>query len=295
MLASQSLSFRQLKLHITKAGVLFLLIVGVMLFGAVNYRNNLGHLFSFLLISLGLLSMIHAYRNLLKLSIRIEPAEAVFVGHPAYFKVHIDNPQNRAYYAINIQWQQQKPYSLDIPPQQSNAIDIAIMTKTRGKFQPKEFLISSIYPLGFFQVEYRYKTDVTVIVYPKASKDSTTHLASQASQSDQGKLQEGMDDFMGLRNYHPGDPLKYIHWKALASSDNVLIKQFGGHQIQQLWIDWDQTPPTDTETRLSYLCRWLLDADQEQYQYGLRLPNKVIHPDSGEHHLHRCLQALALF
>ena len=51
----------------------------------------------------------------------------------------------------------------------------------------------------------------------------------------------------------------------------------------------------DTETRLSQLSRWVVDADAKDLRYGLCLPGVDIPVDSGESHRHRCLQALALY
>ena len=49
------------------------------------------------------------------------------------------------------------------------------------------------------------------------------------------------------------------------------------------------------EVCLSHLCRKVLEFHQEQRQFGLKLPGKVIEPGKGEAHQARCLQALALF
>lgn len=51
----------------------------------------------------------------------------------------------------------------------------------------------------------------------------------------------------------------------------------------------------DTETRISQLTRWVLDAHAAGLSYGLRLPGTERAPDSGEAHFRLCLEALALF
>jgi uncharacterized protein (DUF58 family) len=62
-----------------------------------------------------------------------------------------------------------------------------------------------------------------------------------------------------------------------------------------LWLDWAATAGRgDTETRLSLLTGWVLAAEREQYRYGLRLPGRLIAPDSGAAHRDACLEALAL-
>jgi uncharacterized protein (DUF58 family) len=48
------------------------------------------------------------------------------------------------------------------------------------------------------------------------------------------------------------------------------------------------------EQKLSRLCAWVLQADQQGLDYGLRLPAVDIPPGSGEAHKRQCLEALAL-
>jgi hypothetical protein len=49
------------------------------------------------------------------------------------------------------------------------------------------------------------------------------------------------------------------------------------------------------ERRLSQLARWVLDAEGEGRNYGLRLPEFSQSPGQGDLHRHECLKALALF
>jgi hypothetical protein len=48
------------------------------------------------------------------------------------------------------------------------------------------------------------------------------------------------------------------------------------------------------EHRLSRLCAWVLEAEQLELDYGLRLQGLEIAPSHGEMHKTRCLEALAL-
>ena len=65
-------------------------------------------------------------------------------------------------------------------------------------------------------------------------------------------------------------------------------------QRHELWLDFTQAGPFDTEKKLSRLCAWVLRADKLGLDYGLRLPALQIKPASGEAHKRQCLEALAL-
>jgi uncharacterized protein (DUF58 family) len=75
----------------------------------------------------------------------------------------------------------------------------------------------------------------------------------------------------------------------------MLTKQFGGEQAGHYWLDWSLLSRHDYETRLSILCRWVLDAEGLGISYGLRLPGVEIPPARGEEHMHLCLASLARF
>ena len=105
----------------------------------------------------------------------------------------------------------------------------------------------------------------------------------------------GVDDFAGFRLYQPGDPTRQIHWKGMARAQQPHSKVFTTLRGTDLWLDWDALGDLDTETKLSRLCRWVLDAEAGGLNYGLRLPTLDISPHHGPGHRHRCLEALALY
>ena len=63
----------------------------------------------------------------------------------------------------------------------------------------------------------------------------------------------------------------------------------------ELWLDWDEARAPDTESRLSVLAQWVIQAERFGQSYGLRIPGTSIPPARGEAHRTRCLEALALF
>ncbi|MEN8259449.1 MAG: DUF58 domain-containing protein, partial [Pseudomonadota bacterium] len=75
----------------------------------------------------------------------------------------------------------------------------------------------------------------------------------------------------------------------------VHTKQYGGEKAPELWLDWEQTPGGDIETRLGRLCRWVIDADNSGSPFGFRMPGLALQPGRGARHREKCLEALALF
>jgi len=102
-------------------------------------------------------------------------------------------------------------------------------------------------------------------------------------------------EFDGVRAYRRGDPLKMIVWKKAAKADELVSRDAEQVQRFELWLDQRHTGIAEPERQLSRLCAWVLQAEKQGLDYGLRLNALEIKPASGEVHKKRCLQALALY
>lgn len=104
----------------------------------------------------------------------------------------------------------------------------------------------------------------------------------------------GADDFKGLRLYTEGDPLQHIHWKSFARHQTLQTKEFSSNTSDELWLNYLDTTVAGVESKLSQLTRWILLADNNNLNFGLRLPDSTIQPGHGKTHLELCLKQLAL-
>jgi uncharacterized protein (DUF58 family) len=175
-------------------------------------------------------------------------------------------------------------------------LDCHYPTVKRGLLAPDEITLETRYPLGLFRAWTLVRVDAETLVYPRPAKQAPApaQLASidHDGQGDQGA---GAEDYVGSRDYQPGDPLRRLDWKAYARERGLIVRQFGGDRAARVWLDWAQLPPADDETKLGLLCRQVLDAAEENIVYGLRLPGETIERARGDAHKHRCLAALARF
>ena len=78
----------------TRHGIYFFLVLIAMLLAAVNYNNGMAYMFTFLLGSMALVSMLYTHKNLVGLIVRPGPTESVFAGESATFTVHLNNTTN---------------------------------------------------------------------------------------------------------------------------------------------------------------------------------------------------------
>ena len=288
------LTRRRIYILPTYYGVLFAMLLMLLLVGATNYNNSLGFILTFLLTSIGLVSIIHTYRNLLQLKISSGKASPVFCGAVATFHLQLENPDKRPRYHLCVRFKNEAANIININDSEIAKIKLTSPTTQRGWHTMEPITIDTVFPLGILRAWCHVTLPKSCLVYP-APASQTDFPISQGDGTGQGNTHNGGDDFIGYRDYQPSDSPRHVNWKAAAHSDELLTKRFGDNESNDQWFDWESLPTLDIESRLSQLCRWIIDAEQSGINYGLRIPGTTISPDQGNDHQHRCLELLALF
>lgn len=281
----------------TRAGMLFVLALAVMLLCAINYELGLGHALVFLLAGIGLAGMVHTFRNLAWLTIAPGRAEPVFAGEMAHFPLHLghDRPQPRL--GLEFHAGDNPTVRCDVPPAGTASIDLPVLAHRRGWLELPRVRLSSLYPLGLFVAWSYPQPAMRCLVYPKPlilPLPPATPVPVSGTRHGDG----GQDDFAGLRERQPADSPRHIAWKAVArdSAERPLpVKQFAGGAQSELQLDWHLLPPgMDNEARISTLAGWVLAADAAGLRYGMKLPGCEIPSADGPRQRQRCLEQLAL-
>jgi uncharacterized protein (DUF58 family) len=283
----------------TRLGLTYALAVIAMGIGGMNYGNNLALMLAFLLAALGFVAMHHTHRNLAGLFIHSAANEPVFAGQQAHIQLAIDNPSTQMRLALQAEAQLDDTMFRAQPVQVAggaqSSLQLPITTRRRGWLSVDRLTICTRYPFGLFRGWTVLHLTLRCLVYPKPSERSTTPPPTQFDTRNTQDLQRGDEEFAGLRSFHPGDSPKRIAWKAYAREQGLMIKQYAGASTSTCMLDWDSLTGIDAETRLSRLCRWVIDSHQQGMAYGLKLPGFTAEPALSEVHRSRCLNALALF
>ena len=279
----------------TYFGFIYALTILVMLIGALNYNNNSAFMFTFLLVGVGLITPLHNYRNLARLSFRAIKTIPAFAGHPVQYLISIDNHNGTYRFAIELSTADQKATIVQVRENSTTSIKLNLPTHRRGQIPFCVVTVETRYPFGLFRAWSYIKIDSSCLVYPKPSGKNALPFPSPHIQGDKDSNQIGTDDYLGLRDYHAGDSTKHIHWKAYAKNQALLTKQFSLPESDEIWFDWASLEGLDVEERLSQLTRWIIDAEESRSSYGLILPGIAIKPAIGEQHKAKCLEKLALY
>lgn len=279
----------------TQAGLLFAVVIFIMLLASINYSNSLGYLLTFVLAGVVIIVIIHTYRNLYHLQVNIGAIEPVFAESPLRIPLQLHNDGSYPRFALTARLGGKDAPCIDVAARNDAVINLVHRAVRRGWYPVGRFILETRFPTGLFRAWSVIELDRGYWVYPTPSATRVPPPASQYRAKQSGDQGRGVDDFIGLRNYHSGDSLRHVHWKAYARAQNLLVKQFGGDRSDEVILDWRNLPWLATEARLSQLTRSVLDAEQEQVDYGLWLPGVEIAPGRGPEQRLRCLKALALF
>ena len=295
-ISSGTITLNQRRIFIlpTRRGLGFALVLMLMLLGDINYNLSLGYVLTFLLATAAAMTMLHAFRNLAQLEVRAGHNDAVFSGDNAYFTFHFQNTSRLPRYQLILRDGSGHSTIFDLPAQHNAKIQLAIPAVQRGWLGSGRLTLYTEFPLGLFHAWSYLEFDTPCLVYPRPAAPHP--LPASTAQDGNGKfISTGDDDFAGLRPYVAGDALPRIAWKALAREQGLQVKQFSAQQGRELWLDWSAMPNIASERKLELLTRWVLDADAQGLQYGLRLPDRELPPKHGGGHREECLRALALF
>lgn len=277
----------------TQRGLGFALLMLLLALIAFVYNNNLAYMLAFLLGSIFFITILHTYKSLAGLTVQEGQTIAVFAGEAAGFGMNIDNPTSVERQHVQVKLKAVENFNLK--PNSKAHLTLYDLTQKRGWHPAGTVTVFSTYPLGLFRAWSPIRFNSKALVYPKPANQEIPFPETGSTKNQQGRFKKGGDEFYGLQSYQAGDPIKHLHWKAYAKGLGLFSKQYGGESSAEIWLDYGHAPGQSLEERLSYLCRWVIDAEQAGLSYGFVLPGLRLEPANGPAHYRLCLEALALF
>ena len=290
-----TLASRRIYILPTAVGLVFALTAFAMLLGSMNYNNNLSFVLTFLLAALGFVAMHQCQRNLVGLEISFAGVEPVHAGRPAEFRIAIRNRARSRRYHVQLYAGSAVSDTVDIAAGESRVLSLELPTVQRGYLRLPRFGVRTTFPFELFRAWSWLHMDLEALVWPAQAPQAPPPPPALTATGHRQHDARGEEDFAGLRKYAAGDSPRHMAWKAYARSGEMLSKQFAGADTSSQWFDFDDVPADDVETRLSVLTRWVVDAEREQRDYGLRVDGVEFPPAHGDAQRQQALRALALY
>jgi uncharacterized protein (DUF58 family) len=118
----------------------------------------------------------------------------------------------------------------DVPPGERRTVTLWLRPKRRGRLELDAVQLSRTEPLGLLRGLARVSAAGRVIALPKRYRLPSIALPGQR------RFQQGgvtlatsvgdSEEFIGLREYRPGDPLQRVHWKSFARTGSPIVKEY---------------------------------------------------------------------
>lgn len=292
-----------MKLRITKAGFVYIMITIFIGIAAANTGNNLLYVMLSFLLSFMWLSGIFARYNLKGLTIEIEPPPNSFAKKEAIATIRIKNSKKFPAFLLWIKvivktHSQEEKISVFFPQVKDVSEKSIIFTPKERGFATLEIgQILSVFPLALFIRYTKIKKEAKFIVYPHPLP-SPLPLDTSLGRKRMGERERdgfGTGDFLGLRDYTAFAPRKLIHWKSLAKRDELMLKKLAEESENPLIIEVEKLPGKNIEEKLSMATFLVLKFEPLGLPYGLNMFGKKIKPNLGFLHQKRILTELALY
>jgi uncharacterized protein (DUF58 family) len=236
--------------------------------------------------------------NIKKLDPNLLPPNEIYAGTPALFRLSVRNSQRYIpSFLISLGCQSGQSVVFPIVKQSSSCEGSVMLTfSRRGVVPAGQVTISSTYPVGFFRRYLTFETDEQFTVfpaliadrYPDSSEESPlTGTALRRERGIEGELEQ-------IYQYSGAEPLRTIHWKLSARSNDLLVKGFGSRSARPMLIDLALLPGQGVEERISRAA-WLVRHLVSKRPVGLIFGSRVIPAGCGKQHELMLLTELALY
>jgi len=284
----------------TRAGFAFAGTLVVMLLAAINYQLNLGYALTFLLTGAGLVSMHLTHGNLRGLTLHLRPMVPGFAGDPVLLEVVVTSPA-RDRHGLALRFEDRRAHGgatawCDAAAGGQASAHLSLVPGRRGWHAVPALVVETVFPFGLFRAWSVWRPAARMLAWPRPESPPPPLPAAAAAGGDErGGQRSAGGELDGVRPWRRGDSMRQVAWKKVARSGELVSRETTATASRELWLDWADGHLADTEQRLSRLTAWVLLADREGLDCGLRLPGQTLPPGQGDAHRRAALDLLALW
>src|SRR3954451_23917068 len=113
----------------------------------------------------------------------------------------------------------------------------------RGEARTGWVELRSAAPFGVAERRRRLPADVTTLVLPRVVPLGPLPFVDLASSREAASETDGRrgqgPEYLGVREYRPGDPIRQVHWRLSARHGELVVRDLEEHRVPRLavWID----------------------------------------------------------
>lgn len=124
-----------------------------------------------------------------------------------------------------------QPIAVDYIAEQSELeITMQLTPMRRGFLYFDKTRLAQAEPLGLFQAQKILNNKDKLLILPRLYKTHRLNLQSKRTYQHGGVNNASTvgdsQEFISLRDYHPGDPIRSIHWRSFAKLNKPIVKEY---------------------------------------------------------------------
>ncbi len=252
----------------TRRGALFILIIFILAFSALNTGNNLLILILAALLASLIVSGIVANLVLQNLHVSLKAPESIHAGQTAVFLLTLHNMKRWfPSFGIRLKGRGQTSGSPGEASPVEEATDffaqeqefpfvragerlsliLKCAFKKRGLYPVDGFEAKTTFPFGFFLRGRRITASGNIVIYPALSEVSALSSRYPQTQSLVEKFVRGQGGGLyNIRGYAAGDNARFVHWKSTAKTSKLMVKDLAAEEDQTLNLVFSRYLPVRT-------------------------------------------------
>jgi len=168
----------------TRHGLSFGLALILMLIGSINYNLSLGYVLTFLLAGLGVVSILHTFRNLVHLYVSAGRVSPIFAGEIAHFQIVLENKSGFIRHSLDLACGGPR-VRVDVPAAAIASWSSRQSPRSAAGFQLQRVTMDTRFPLGLMRAWSYVQPDMRALVYPRPD---TAALPVPDSDSENGDV-----------------------------------------------------------------------------------------------------------
>ncbi len=219
---------------------------------------GLGHLYMMAaaLAAVPLMSYAVGKRMLAGLAVQRETAETAWDGEPVPVKLHIHNHSNLPKYFLQARdtlpdgaqfAEGDGVIPLAVPPRGTQEATYRVVFARRGRYAVGPLDIQATDPLGMFFFSHRLREQSEVLVLPSPlplpALESYRGAVYAASGTYSAPVRGDSVEFLGIREYMAGDPLRRVDWKHSARYGELFVRDFERFTQTEVCVLLDTSAP----------------------------------------------------
>ena len=224
---NRTTEYSRFRLRLTRWGALFLLLVLISGFAAVNTGNNSLMLVVALALGSYIVSGIWSRQVLGKVEIRVHPPREIFARRSASFPFEAIN-HSRIFPACGLLIRDPRGRALQgisfLGTGERLESSMQLFFDNRGRQDAGVWRLEVLLPLGFFLKSKEIPGPGAVLVYPEIRQGPLRRREGEGTERGLkkwgGRGREG--DVFQLRDFNEADDARRIHWKQSARQDRLI-------------------------------------------------------------------------